>query len=190
MRTPNLYQLPILILLFLWVSSCNSADKKNETIATDSITDEDFHADNDIAMTISSIADAIRIGEQFDSIDYNFHGVLTDGQGTPLYTNIQGMPGEWDVEVLSKSSIVIRNRDVGDLLPDDLEMYLMNALGLSSFNILSEEESVLDQDLEATRTVYDFDGGYLRIDTRAAMASNGIEGSMMTITASRDRPAL
>lgn len=181
--------LSLLIILPLLVSSCNAADKQSAT-PEDTIAPEDFHADNDIAMTVQSIADAIRIGENLDSADYNFHGILTDGQGIPLYTNVQGMPGIWDVEVLSKSSIVLRNRDIGDLLPEDLELYLMSALDLTGENLLSEEESVMDDDDEASRIVYDFEGGYLRIDSRAATASNGLEGPLITITLSRKRPAL
>ena len=43
-------------------------DNKVETQQPISVA-EDFHADNDIAMTVRSIADAIRVGEPLDSTD-------------------------------------------------------------------------------------------------------------------------
>lgn len=52
-----------------------------------------FHADNDIAMTVRSLVDAVRVGETLLPADYDFVGVLTDGQGTPLYTDVDGAPG-------------------------------------------------------------------------------------------------
>ncbi len=141
-------------------------------------------------MTVRSIADAISVGEPLDTADYNYEGVLTDGSGRPLYTDMLGSPGTWDIEVLTPQTVVIRNNSVGDLLPDDLMHYLALSLDLSDSNILSAETSVLDDDDEAERVVYDFGGGYLRFDIRASTATNGLEGPLVTITASRKRPLL
>ncbi len=145
---------------------------------------EDFHADNDIAMTVRSIADAIRVGEPLDTTFYNFDGVLTDGTGRPLYTNIKGTPGGWNVDVLSETSAVVRNVDIGDLLPDDLERYLAAALELSGEDIIDSLEYHGAEGAETT--VYDFGGGYLRIEVRNATAPNGLEGPLINITVTRD----
>lgn len=156
-------------------------------VLPDSVSEEDFHADNDIAMTVRSIVDAIRVGEPLDTAGYNFDGVLTDGIGRPLYTNLQGLPGEWDVDVLSDSRAVIRNVDIGDLLPDDLESYIAASLELTAFNVV---DSLEYQGAEgAETTVYDFGGGYLRYEVRNATAANGLEGPLVRITATRDIPA-
>lgn len=148
---------------------------------------EDFHADNDIAMTVRSLADAIRVGEPLDTTYYNFDGVLTDGTGRPLYTNIKGLPGGWSVDVLSETSAVVRNVDIGDLLPDDLEGYLAGALELDCEDIIDSCEYHGAE--EAETTVYDFEGGYLRIEVRNATAPNGLEGPLINITITRDLPS-
>ncbi len=76
--------------------------KSDVSNTEDSEATEYFHADNDIAMTVRSLADAIKVGEPLDSTEYDFNGVLTDGQGAPLYTDVQGSPGTWIVDVLDK----------------------------------------------------------------------------------------
>lgn len=146
--------------------------------------EEEFHADNDIAMTVKSLADALRVGEPLDTADYNFEGVLTDGIGRPLYTNLQGVPGLWDINVLSDSSVMIINVDIGDLVPDDLESYIASSLDLTPQNIIDSLEYHGAEGAETT--VYDFGGGYLRYEVRNAMAPNGLEGPLVRITASRD----
>jgi hypothetical protein len=152
------------------------------------LSEEDYHADNDIAMTLSSIADAIRVKEPLDSVEYNYVGILTDGEGHPIYTNLQGMPGSWDIEVLNDESVVIRNVEIGDLLSDDLESYITAALGLSEQDLIYSEH---DEDEPYTDiAVYDFDGGFLRIETRMSTASNGLEGPLMRIMATRTAPTL
>lgn len=135
-------------------------------------------------MTVCSIADALRVGEPLDTTDYNFMGVLTDGTGRPLYTNLKGEPGVWDVDVLSRTSVVIRNTEVGDLLPDDLERYITATMQLSAENLIDSLEYHGAEGAETS--VYAFDGGFLRIDVRNTSAANGIEGSLISITASRD----
>lgn len=140
---------------------------------------EEYHADNDIAMTLRSITDAIRVGEPLDTIDYKFEGVLTDGEGRPLYTDIQGSPGTWDVDIISPTTAVIRNLYLGDLLPDYLETYITGSLNLSENDIIETTE--FDDDDETSLVVYDFNGGFLRIETRAGVAPNGLEGPLMSI---------
>lgn len=140
---------------------------------------EDYHADNDIAMTVRSIVDALNVGEPLDTLDYNFEGVLTDGEGHPLYTDIQGSPGLWEVDVINPSSAVIRNVYLGDLLPDDLESYLVASLSLNPSDLIESEE--YDDDEETQLVVYDLKRLELRIETRAAVAPNGLEGPLITI---------
>lgn len=153
------------------------------------MTAEDFHADNDIAMTVRSLADAIRVGEPLDSTEYDFEGVLTDGQGTPLYTDVQGAPGIWVVDVLDRKNVTLRNLYLGDLLPDDLEAYLLQALNLTEDRrLLFTAHEAVDEE-ETSIVVYDFDGGYLRFETRAGIAPNGLEGPLLTIIMSSDAPA-
>ena len=158
------------------LGSCGkgTAEKSAESDSAAGVAEE-YHADNDIAMTVRSIADAV---------DYNFYGVLTDGQGHPLYTDLQGNPGNWDVDVLSPTTAVIRNVDLGDLLPDDLEIYLSSMLEMDESNIVDSD--VIDE--EDTRVVvYDFGGGFIRIEKRKGVAPNGLEGSLMRITVTRER---
>ncbi len=163
-------------------------DNKVETQQPISVA-EDFHADNDIAMTVRSIADAIRVGEPLDSTDYDFEGILTDGQGTPLYTDVQGSPGIWVVDVLDTKNVTLRNLYLGDLLPNDLESYLLQSLGLTeNHRILFTVHEAVD-DEETDIVVYDFDGGYMRFEIRSGIAPNGLEGPLLTIIMSADPPA-
>ncbi len=171
--------------LFFIATGCRKSTSAT-TVAADSTSlySEEYHADNDIAMTLRSITDALRVGEPLDTLDYNFEGVLTDGEGHPLYTDIQGSPGTWEVDVISPTTAVIRNIYLGDLLPDDLESYIAGSLNLTSDNIIESTE--FDDDDEAQLVIYDFGGGYLRIETRAAVAPNGLEGPLMSIVAIRN----
>ena len=176
-----------IICFLLVVTSCAGSQKGAES-SSDTLAEvaEDYHADNDIAMTLRSITDAIRVGEPLDTLDYNFEGVLTDGEGRPLYTDIQGSPGEWIVDVLSPTSAVLRNIYLGDLLPDYLETYIAGSLNLSDSNIVETTE--FDDDDDTSLVVYDLDGGYLRIETRSAVAPNGLEGPLMSIIATKLPP--
>lgn len=149
--------------------------------------DEDFHADNDIAMTVRSIVDAIRVGEKLDTADYNFNGILTDGIGRPLYSTTQGHPGPWDVDVLSPTMAVIRNEEIGDLLPEDLESYIIASLDLTPDNLIDSLEYHGAEGAETS--VYNFGGGYLRLDMRTEATASGLEGPLVRITASRDLPS-
>lgn len=175
------------------VPACTNPERNNnekEVVTRPTIpVPEDFHADNDIAMTVRSIADAIRVGEPLDSTDYDFEGILTDGQGTPLYTDVQGAPGIWVVDVLDTKNVTLRNLYLGDLLPNDLESYLLQSLGLTeNHRILFTAHEAVD-DEETNIVVYDFDGGYMRFEIRSGIAPNGLEGPLLTIIMSADPPA-
>lgn len=174
--------------LTIGLAGCGSGKKTADEAIDSTVVTGVYHADNDIAMTLRSIADAISVGEPLDTAWYNFDGILTDGQGHPLYTDLQGSPGEWSIDVLSPTSATIRNIYLGDLLPDDLSSYIALSMGLT------DEDLVVDtiyHELDDTQIeVYDFGGGYLRIETRKGTAPNGLEGPLMRITASKARPKL
>lgn len=162
--------------------ACGNGTKK--TPAADTAVVETFHADNDIAMTVRSLADAIRVGEPLDSIDYDFTGVLTDGTGRPLYTDLQGLPGEWKVEVVDTASVVIRNMEVGDLVAGDLENYIKSTLGLLPPDMVRDMRT--DDRQCGVYALYGW--GYIAIDVRRATTPSGLEGSLVTISEMRELP--
>lgn len=178
--------LAITAISLLLLSSCS--DKKNsDSDTTKIISNPDktvFHADNDIAMMVMSMVDAIRVGENLDSMRYN-NGeiVLTDGQGTPLYTDVQESPGAWDVKVVSPHHAIISNLYLGDLTPEFLREYVVGALKLDSTNMVKDRP---ESDLESRLVVYDFNGGFIGFDSKIAKAENGREGPLMHIILSAD----
>lgn len=179
-----------LSLLFLSAGCRTQSATPEESRFVPANDTDDFHADNDIAMTIRSLADAIKVGEPLDSSLYDFEGVLTDGQGTPLYTDIQGSPGLWEIRVLNKKKVRIRNLYLGDLLPEDLETYLLQSLSITEaqpYVAVATDSSETDENEE---TVYDFGGGYLSFEIKSGMAPNGLEGPMLNIFMSTDKPDL
>lgn len=168
------------------VLGCSRSNRKaaiadSDTVATAPA--EYYHADNDIAMTVRSLVDALSIGERLDSVNYDFKGVLTDGQGRPLYTDITGTPGIWEVDVTSPTSAVIRNTNIGDLLPWDLEHYLVQTLNLDESDMIPPSPEV-PSDADIHRVEYDFGSGFLRIETRKVIA-DGMEGALMNITTAK-----
>ena len=168
------------------VLGCSRSNRKaaiadSDTVATAPA--EYYHADNDIAMTVRSLVDALSIGERLDSVNYDFKGVLTDGQGRPLYTDITGTPGIWEVDVTSPTSAVIRNTNIGDLLPWDLEHYLVQTLNLDESDMIPPSPQV-HADADIHRVEFDFGSGYLRIETRKVIA-DGMEGALMNITTAK-----
>lgn len=173
---------------FLLAASITSAcgREKKDTAGEDTAAHMEFHADNDIAMTLRSITDAIRLCEPLDSTAYGFHGVLTDGTGRPLYTALSGMPGKWDITVLSDTCVYISNTEIGDLLPADLESYIAGALGIVPGNVIDTLDYHGSDGSKSS--VYDFGGGYMRLEVRNDTAPNGISGSLMRITASKGIP--
>lgn len=158
------------------LASCNGskrADNPGEN------PEDTYHADNDIAMTVSSIADALRVGQELDSIEYNFEEVLTDGQGKPLYTDLTGSPGAWSVNVVSPDRVSIRNLYLGDLLPEDLTQYLVNFFALSEKDLL--EDSHLDDDADTHIVIYRLGQSDLRIVSKTALAADGTKGPLVNI---------
>lgn len=172
----------VICVILVVFASCDNHGRQ----AADDVTaePEGYHADFDIAMTLRSITDAIKVGEPLDSADYDFIGILTDGEGHPLYTDIQGNPGEWQIDVIDPTTAILKNLYLGDLLPDDLKNYLTGALEISDADIVEQEG--FDNDEETEIVVYDLTGGFLRVETRAATAPNGLEGPLMRIIASKD----
>lgn len=162
-----------------------SCSQKNLSAGYDTVVEEEsvYHADNDIAMTVRSIVDAIRVGETLSPADYDFGGILTDGQGTPLYTDIGGAPGEWVVKVENDSTAIIANRKIGDLMDDDLRTYILDALSLNNADLVSAYQNPEAEN----ELIYYFDTGDVDINfsTRPVTTPSGIEGTLMTIRISK-----
>lgn len=181
------------VVLISTVAACSHSASEGgaEAVDGDTVTPQEdlqrYHADNDIAMTVASVADAIRVGEPLDSADYDFEGILTDGEGRPLYTTEIGAPGEWDVDVLSPTTVEITNKAPGDLLPEELEEYLAQALQRSlaaNSDTLRKLESKSERFKKEpakfkhnaaphhaenqNETIYGFGGGILRIITQTS----------------------
>lgn len=162
------------------LAGCSKTGKGGSESKAESEREEQyFHADADIAMTVRSIADALRVGEQLDSADYDYRGILTDGRGRPIYTDLYGNPGEWVVDVLTPGSAVLRNLNPGDLLPDDLQEYLLGNLGVGAENEIVSEEYADDDQTDVA--VYDFGGGEIRFETRTSPSPNGTDATFMSI---------
>lgn len=145
---------------------------------------EEFIAENDIGMTVRSMANTINIGENLDSTDYNFEGVLTDGIGMPLFTDMTGMPGEWEVEVVDSAEVRIRNLDAGDLQPFQLIEYITSNLGSESHKI--EFESEIDSG-DSHIVNYRYGRTSLRVETRPhPIGDTGEVAPIMEITLRAD----
>lgn len=141
---------------------------------------ESYHADHDIAMTVRSIVDAIQVGENLLSDDYDYKGVLTDGIGAPLYTDIAGQPGIWIIAVNSPGSVNMRNLNPGDLLAGDLRDYIASNLSLDDSRIVE----LLDDEEDNEIVTYDFGAGYLRFITHDTITPGGYESTMLNIQVS------
>ena len=87
----------------------------------------------------------------------------------------------------STKNVIIRNLYLGDLLPGDLEAYQSLRLNESSKMSFTAHDAVNDEETQIS--VYDFNGGYLRFEIRAAIAPNGLEGPLLSIFMSADPPA-
>lgn len=185
--------------LSIGVVSCDNSSRDSDSydtvVSQPEVNAEDFDsqngefaADNDIAMTVRSVADAMNVGEPIDSVDYSFKGVLTDGSGMPLFTDMEGLPGEWQIDVLSPYVVQIRNVNAGDLMPDELMGYLSAALQLDdddSLQLLSERESN-----DRKVSIFSFGRGTLAIETKPGEDTVGEAGNMMLITMrATQRPA-
>lgn len=172
----NVLLLASVLCIVVFLAGC---DRSRKNSAGSDESGDFYHADNDIAMVVRSLADAVSVGEPLDSADYDYDGILTDGQGTPLYTDVQGAPGQWEVNVVNPRRAVIRNLYLGDLLPEDLEVYITRSLNLGEADIVETHE--YDEDDESDLALYSIPGGELRFETRAGIAPNGLEGPLMSI---------
>lgn len=188
-RLQTVMKVMLAVVCILGAQGCRKADNQAPVRSVPHKEAEDFHADNDIAMIVRSLADAINVGEPLDSAEYDFEGVLTDGQGSPLYTDVQGSPGLWKVDVLDSRNVMIRNIYLGDLLPVDLQSYILQSLHVNEVERLGFTAHDAVSDEETDICVYDCGGVYLRFEVRAGIAPNGIEGPLLNIIMSADPPA-
>lgn len=142
-----------------------------------------FHADNDIAMTVCSLVDAVRVGERLDSTDYNFDGILTDGQGTPLYTDVEGNPGEWKVRVVDQDKALISNLHLGDLMTEDLRNYIIGALNLNRADLVTAYINPTNEQ----EFIWLYDIGDVNVSFSEIMVKtpSDLEGIMMSIAVFR-----
>ncbi|MDE6637474.1 MAG: hypothetical protein K2K32_04465 [Muribaculaceae bacterium] len=173
--------LMVSVMLIVLVS-CGS---KTPSVSLDADQPEEtqFHADNDIAMTVCSLVDAVRVGETLDSIDYNFDGILTDGQGTPLYTDIEGNPGEWKVRVVSEGEASISNLYLGDLMTHDLRNYIIVALNLNSADLATAYVNPHNEHEFIWR--YDLGDAYVSFSETETKTQSGLEGIIMKVSVFR-----
>ncbi len=178
--------------LLLLAAGCSRTDSSQDSAAALPTADtlpvvadeEPFIADNDIGMTVRSMANTINIGERLDSTEYNFEGVLTDGIGMPLFTDMTGMPGQWEVEVVDSMRVRIRNLGAGNLQPFQLIEYLTSNLGDSNHEIRLEEE--MDQG-ESHILHYRYGRTALRVEMRPQpIGDTGEVAPVMEITLSAD----
>lgn len=181
-----------ILLSGLLSQSCSQNEKKGgadtkvaDTLVADTIenTSEEFHADNDIAMFVSSIMDALANDEPLVADDYNFSGVLTDGAGTPLYVDVLGSPGYWTVKVESAKSAIISNEYLGDLVPVDVVNYLLTTLDIPSEPVLEAEEEKKGR--EETVVTYRKGDVLMYANEQRTKTPNGSEGLLLKLILKR-----
>ncbi|MDE6478738.1 MAG: hypothetical protein K2L45_00600 [Muribaculaceae bacterium] len=162
-----------------------SCGNKTPGISFESSSPEEtqFHADNDIAMTVCSIVDAVRVGESLVNDDYDFDGILTDGQGTPLYTDLEGNPGEWKVRVVSQDEALISNLHLGDLLTQDLRNYILGALNLNNADLVTAYINPKNED--EFIWLYDIGDVNVSFSEIPTKSPSGLEGIIMSISISK-----
>lgn len=173
--------LMVSVMLIVLVSCGNKTAPAS--FETDKPEETQFHADNDIAMTVCSLVDAVRVGENLDSIDYNFDGILTDGQGTPLYTDLEGNPGQWKVRVVNEKEARISNLHLGDLMTADLRNYILGALNLNNADLVTAYVNPLDD--KEFIWLYDIGDSNVSFAELQTKTPSGIEGLIMTISISK-----
>lgn len=165
--------------LVIVISGCTDGTSRKSGAEKPAQPELAWHADNDIAMTVRSLTDALIVDGRIDSTDYDFEGILTDGRGRPLYTDISGAPGEWIVDVIDPKRVDIRNVKLGDLLPDDLQEYVLAALNIGETSRVETEE--YDDDDDTDVDVYDFGKGIIRFERRQAQTQGGLDATFMNI---------
>lgn len=166
-----------LSVILLTACSGNSGRKAD----SDSLQTEtgDYHADNDIAMIIRSIMDAMNVDQPLDSAEYNYNGILTDGSGRPLYTDIQGSPGQWTVEVLSPNRALLKNLYLGDLVPEELAQYIMASLEVPDSLMIMEQSP--NHHIDSRVSTYDFGKGQMILEITEAKTESGDKGPLVNI---------
>ncbi len=172
------WQLMMSVMLIMLVACGN----KTAAVGIDSTAPEEtpYHADNDIAMTVCSLVDAVRVGEPLDSTDYNFLGILTDGQGTPLYTDIEGNPGEWAVQVIADDEARISNLQFGDLMTEDLRNYIVGALNLKEVDLATAYVNPADE--QEFIWLYDMGDVQLAFSETLMKMPSGYDGIIMSVS--------
>lgn len=168
-----------IFIALLSLSGCIGSSSTGSSDSAEAVADNEPHADNDIAMTIRSIMDAMDVDQPLDTAEYNYRGILTDGSGRPLYTDIQGAPGQWSVEVLSPTRALIKNLYLGDLVPEELTQYLLASLEIPDSTMLTEESPARLPGSEIA--VYDFGPGELIVETVNARTESGHHGPLVNI---------
>lgn len=167
----------------LWFLVSNGKIDKVEPLEPEP--EELYHADNDIVMTLRSVMDSFAGGDTISSEDYSFNGVLTDGEGRPLYTDTSGGPGEWDVVVSGPEELKLSNVNLGDLMPGQLESYLIDSLGLkeeTSENRVGRYASRRQLGAYEELRTYRAESCRLEYYVRPARTATGKEGPLVTIT--------
>lgn len=169
----------MIFTLLIVIAGCSNSGTKTESDSVSLANEDYYHADNDIAMTIRSMMDAMKVDQPLDSAEYNYQGILTDGSGRPLYTDIQGAPGQWSVEVLSPTRARIKNIYLGDLVPEELTQYLLSALNIPDSLRMSNETSPghFDSGVE----IYNIGNESLIFQTVTAKTESGHMGPLMNI---------
>ncbi|MCM1475277.1 MAG: hypothetical protein NC036_03425 [Muribaculaceae bacterium] len=159
----------------------------SDTVVKDTVEaiEEPKHADNDIAMTVRSIVDAINMEEELDSASYTYEGILTDGSGKPLYTDTEGAPGVWEVRLAGPQSVSLRNTRPGDLLAEELCAYLTQSLELTDEALITARiYKDLGKEVPTNVKIYDFGKGTIHFETRVEDTTAGGQSPVLSIVIS------
>lgn len=176
----SIFRLFLIIALTTAFTSCvGTGSRSSDSTDADTSSVYSGQQDYDIAMTVRSIMDALTVSQPLDSTEYSYRGILTDGSGRPLYTDIQGAPGVWRVQILSPTSALIKNEYLGDLLPEDLISYLVANIGLSSSQYVTSGQAATDPD--AHILVYDTADNEILFETLEGITPSGDTGPMINI---------
>lgn len=165
--------------------SCSQKKKKVEKKIVEVVSAQRDTTDSvplqqiDIAMVVRSLSDELNMGGELDSANYDLHAVMTDGHGKPLYVVSDSVPGDWEVHVESPRSVVVRNLKLGNLLAEDLRIYIANALGLSDSDVI--EAGIASGSKDTQAVVYERGKMRLEITMRPENDKNGKEHVWMAI---------